>query len=416
MSFEKVNRIVKESMPVLFAILSAAWLGWFFLQPFSGSISDFPQYYAPARLICTGHGADSYKFPIVSAMQHEGFPSMGDRAVPTYLPPPSLFWFLPFGLMSGSQAFIAWKIVQIAALIGSIFLLKDAWGLNRKAVCYLIAGICVSGPAFAATQLGQISMLILCALSTMVWSFKKDKLWLAAIALSVLMLKPQEGLPLMIFLAGAKRYKMLSMTIGVLAVASLVIFCFIGVQGMTDYLATTTAIDTSQSVWMQSELGPTVRGQLLRLAPESKGLITKASSIVMLISWAYIFFSGRKFAARPAWFGACLLIAVPVGVLTCLHLHSYDLLLLVPSLVLVLSGPLESIAPSWLLLAGFLITGTFMVPFYIFIHWDYLLKDHWILNPHFFALLAMTAGFSYLAYRYPDKIQAPVEPAVEQIS
>lgn len=341
---------------------------------------------------------------------------MGDRAVPTYLPPPSLFWFLPFGLMSGSQAFIAWKIVQIAALIGSIFLLKDAWGLNRKAVCYLIAGICVSGPAFAATQLGQISMLILCALSTMVWSFKKDKLWLAAIALSVLMLKPQEGLPLMIFLAGAKRYKMLSMTIGVLAVASLVIFCFIGVQGMTDYLATTTAIDTSQSVWMQSELGPTVRGQLLRLAPESKGLITKASSIVMLISWAYIFFSGRKFAARPAWFGACLLIAVPVGVLTCLHLHSYDLLLLVPSLVLVLSGPLESIAPSWLLLAGFLITGTFMVPFYIFIHWDYLLKDHWILNPHFFALLAMTAGFSYLAYRYPDKIQAPVEPAVEQIS
>ncbi|MBI2811723.1 MAG: DUF2029 domain-containing protein, partial [Candidatus Melainabacteria bacterium] len=159
MSIEKINRIVKETMPVLFAILAAGWLGSFFLAPFSGSISDFPQYWAPAKLMCTGRGADCYKFPVASAMQHEGFPSMGERAVPTYLPPPSMFWFLPFGLLSGSQAFIAWKIVQIASLVCSIFLLKDAWGLNRKAVWWLIAGICVSGPAFAATQLGQISML-----------------------------------------------------------------------------------------------------------------------------------------------------------------------------------------------------------------------------------------------------------------
>ncbi len=416
MSIERVNRIVKESMPVLFAILSAAWLAQFFLAPFSGSISDFPQYYAPVRLICTGHGADSYKFPIASAMQKESFPTMGERAVPTYLPPPSMFWFLPFGLMSGSQAFIVWKIVQIVSLVGSIFLLRDAWGLNRKAVCYLIAGICASGPAFAATQLGQISMLILCALSTMIWAFKKDKLWVAAIALSVLMLKPQEGLPIMVFLAGAKRYKMLGMTVGVLTVQFLVIFCLIGVQGMTEYFATTSNIDTSQSILMQSELGPTVRGQLLRLLPDSKSLITQISGIIMLISWALIFFSGRKFASSPAWLGAGLLIAVPIGVLTCLHLHSYDLLLLVPSLVLVLSGPLESIAPAWLLVGGFLLTGTFMVPFYIYIHWDHLLKEHWILNPHFFALLTMTVGFSYLAYRYPEKIQAPVKPTVEQIS
>jgi len=407
MSIEKLNRIVKESMPVLFAVLAAGWLGWFFLQPFNGKISDFPQYYAPARLICGGHGAQCYDFSVISKMQHDSFPDMGDRsAVPTYLPPPSLIWFLPFGLMGGSEAFLAWKLVQLLALIGAILLLRDTFTLRRKALSWLIAGIGICGPAFAATQLGQISMPILFALSLLIWGFKHDKIWVAAVALSLLMLKPQEGLPLLVYIAGARRYKMIGFSAVVLLAASLVVACLIGPHGIMDYFSSlNSGLGKEQSMLMQPELGPTVRGQLLRLAPESRSLIALASGALMLLSWAFIFLSGRKFAKNPDWLEAGLLIAMPLGLLTALHFHSYDLTLLIPSLVLVMSGPLESIAPPWLLLSGFLVVGAFMVPFYMYIHWDYLLKEHWLLNPHFFALAALTAGLTYLAYKYPDQIQ-----------
>lgn len=407
MSIEKINRIVKESMPVLFAVLAAGWLGWFFLQPFNGKISDFPQYYAPARLICDGHGAQCYDFNVVSKMQHDSFPDMGDRsAVPTYLPPPSLFWFLPFGLMGGAEAFLAWKVVQLLSLIAAILLLRDTFTLKRKALCWLIAGICISGPAFAATQLGQISMPILFALTLLIWAFKHDKIWVAAVALSILMLKPQEGLPLLVFMAGAKRYRMIGCTAIVLLTALIIVTGLTGPAGIIDYFGSlNSGLGKEQSMLMQSELGPTLRGQMLRFAPESRTLIALLSGGLMLLSWAFIFISGRKFAANPAWLEAGLLVAMPLGLLTALHFHSYDLTLLIPSLVLVLSGPLESITPPWLLLGGFLIVGTFMVPFYMYIHWDYLLKEHWLLNPHFFALAALTAGLIYLVYKYPDQIQ-----------
>jgi hypothetical protein len=73
--------------------------------------------------------------------------------------------------------------------------------------------------------------------------------------------------------------------------------------------------------------------------------------------------------------------------------------------VLIFAGPLEAAAPPLALLAGFLLIGTFMVPIYMYIHWDFLLKQNWLLNPHFFALLAIALGCAWLAYRYPDMLE-----------
>lgn len=393
-------------MPIVFAVVAAIWLASFLLGPFNGKISDFPQYYAPAKLIVSGRGADTYKMDQVIAMQHTSFPSMAERFVPTYLPPPSLFWFLPFGLLSPQQASIVWKLIQGASLVGSILLLRSSFDLNRKAVGWLIAGICISGPAFAAIQIEQISMLILFAISVLIWALKKDHPIVAAVALSILMLKPQEGLPLLIYLAGSKRWKILGITICILLATTLVVSCLIGTQGLSDYFASTSsAVQKDQSSLMQTELGPTLRGQLLRLAPNSKTPIMIASTLVAMVTWTFIFISGRRFAENKNWIGSMLLIAVPLGLVTSLHLHSYDLTLLVPSLVLVMSGPLESAMPPWFILAGYLLVGMFMVPFYIYIHWDYLLKERWLLNPHFFSLLALSLGLAYLAYRYPTRLE-----------
>lgn len=405
---QTINSKLKEVMPILFAVLAVVWLGSFFLAPFNGKISDFPQYYAPGRMICIGRGHEAYDADTIIKMEHEWFPDMGERTLPTYLPPPSIFWFIPLGFMSPSVGDIVWKLIQLSSLVGGVIMLRKTFALNRKATFWLIATICASGPAFAATQLEQISMPIFFAISLAIWALKFEKSWFAAAALAVLMLKPQEGLPLLVYLAGAKRYRVIAQTAAILLVATLVVLLLIGTQGLAGYTSHITSGMQTDTL-MQSELGPTIRGQLLRIAPQLKTPVSLLSAAICVLAYIFIFFSGRKFSTSSAWTGAMLLVAMPLGLVTCLHLHSYDLTLLIPSLVLVMSGPMENAIPAWFIGAGFLLVGAFMVPFYIYIHFDYLLKEHWILNPHFFAMLTLSLGLTYLAYRYRSQLETKVK-------
>lgn len=412
MSKEKVLSSIREITPILFAIAAVGWLGFFLVQPFDGTKSDFPQYYTPARLIMTGHGADIYNIQKVTELEHQCFPSMGERVLPIYLPPPSQAWFLPLGLLPPNTGAVVWRVLQALSLTASLFLLKSAFQLSRKAFFWMVAVLCASGPAWAAVQIEQVSLLLLLALSSAIWGFKKDKPWVVAIALSFLMLKPQEGIPLLIFLAGTRRYKLLGMTIGMLFILSVVVSFLIGFQSVIDYV-TFAYSSVENSGFNQSELGPTIRGQLLRLVPNSKTLIAAISVVIFLATSVFLFLSGRRFAQHKSWLEAGLLIAVPLGLVTCFHLHSYDLTLLAPVVVVLMAGPLESIMPPLALLTGFLLLGTLMIPFYIFIHHNFLLEGHWVFNPHFFALLIFAAGSALLAYRYSDKLSAPDSVSTE---
>ncbi|MDZ4833672.1 MAG: glycosyltransferase family 87 protein [Candidatus Melainabacteria bacterium] len=403
MSKEKLLEGIRELTPLLFAITAVCWLSFFLVQPFDGNKSDFPQYYTPARLIMTGHGADIYDVKKVSEFERECFPSMGERVLPIYLPPPSQAWFLPLGLLPPNIASIVWRVVQATAMIASLLLLKSSFQLSRKSFLWLIAVLCASGPAFAAFQIEQVSVLLLCALSTAIWGFKKDKPWVTAVALAFLMLKPQEGIPLLVYLAGARKYKQLAMTIAILFIISILACVLIGYQSVINYV-TFAYSSVENSGFNQSELGPTVRGQLLRLFPDSKSPIAIVSIMVFLATSVFIYLSGRRFASNKAWLEAGLLIAVPLGLVTCFHLHSYDLTLLAPTVVVLMAGPLEAAIPPVALLASFLLLGSLMIPFYIFIHHNFLLTDHWILNPHFFVVLAFSIGTAFLAYRYPDRL------------
>lgn len=397
---------ISELMPMLFAVLSALWLGYFLVLPFNGGASDFPQYYAPANLIVSGHGAQAYDVETFSRVQHQCFPTMGERAgVPTYLPPPSLVWFIGLGFLPGQVADIVWRIVQFGCVVASILLLRNAFSLKKKALLWLVAVFCLSGPAFAAIKIEQVTMLILCALCVAIWALRKDKSWIAAVALSFFMMKPQEGIPFLVYLLGARRYKVVVYTACILAGMTILAFLLIGPQGFSDYLHLGGSA-VEQSPLMQSELGPTVRGQLLRLMPESKAAIAVVSGLVSLCSLLFMFLSGRRFASHRAWLQAGLLISIPLGLVTCYHMHSYELVLLTPTVVAILAGPLQHAIPPVALLAGYLVFALFMVPFYIYIHWDYLINAHWVLNPHFFGLLIIAGATAFLAYRYPEEIAA----------
>lgn len=394
-----------EVMPVLFAVFAVIWLLYFIITPFNGQKTDFPQYYAPARMIVTGHGSEIYNFEKGVELQNQLFPSMGGRMQPVYLPPPSQAWMIPLGLLPGDIAYIVWKTMQLVCLCMSVWLLKSCYQLSKKATAWLVAVLFASGPAFMACSIDQVSLFLLGALCVAIWGLKKDNPWVAAVALAFLMLKPQEAFPLLAFLLGAQRYKPVFRALGIVAVLSIIVSSIIGYQSVIDYFKFASTF-VEQNAFLQSELGPNLRGQLLRFAPDSKALIATVSSIVCLLGLGFIFVSGRRFSKNPEWLEAGLLIAVPLGLVTMFYVHSYELVLLAPALLVILSGPLEATIPPALLMLGFLLVGTLMIPFYILIHHYYLLEGHGLLNPHFFAVLYVAFGATILAYRCPDKIQS----------
>jgi hypothetical protein len=77
---------------------------------------------------------------------------------------------------------------------------------------------------------------------------------------------------------------------------------------------------------------------------------------------------------------------MPLGLVTSLHCHDYDLLLLVPSAVALLKSSAARKLPAWTKLAGIAALPLFLQPVYTYIHYDGLLKGMRI-NPLFIVLL-----------------------------
>jgi hypothetical protein len=143
--------------------------------------------------------------------------------------------------------------------------------------------------------------------------------------------------------------------------------------------------------YMQSSLGATLRGQLLRLFPDAHKPVMLVSLAALVGSCLLIFFEARRFAKTPYAMELGTLLAMPLGLTTSLHCHDYDLILLTPSIIILVKYADKWKRCRWLLPIFGLIILSFMLPFGISVHYDYLLKGGAI-NPYFWELLALALG------------------------
>lgn len=397
---------LKTLMPVLFAglaLILTAYLLVISILAF-GAISDFPEYYAAARLILSGHGADVYNLNALAQAQHSLFPALGNRdVIVLYVPPMALPWLVPVGWLPAEIARYAWKALLVVALGGSIYVLAKTFSLSTKGVCWTIAIIFVSGAAYDALRIDQLAALLLLAFTLAIYFLKRNKPMFAALALSFLLLKPQQLLPFLVYSLGAKQYRLLLMLTSFTAILFAISMLEIGPQGLANYREL-LASSIQNSTHMQPELNATLRGQLLRFFPDAKTSIMNLSSIVYALVLGISYLAGRKFADKGRWLDAGLLTAVPLGLVLSVHCHDYDLLLLAPSLVVLLRDDLQDKIPPWALLVGMLAGMMFELPFYIYIHYDYLLKNG-LINPYFWALLALAIGLLVFVAKNEDEFK-----------
>jgi hypothetical protein len=379
----KIEKLISTAIAIFAsgALMTLLWC----VRDLFAKFSDFPEYYAAAHFILHGHAASIYQLASINDMQHMLFPELGQRFIPIYIPPPGLILFTPIALFKPVLALYIWKLLSIAFLIISIVLLVRTFSLKYKQTCYLIAGLSLSHAAFEILRIDQIGSILLFSLSSTLYFLQKKSDIKAGLALSLFILKPQFIVPFLIYLIGLRRWTPVVVFTAVALVLTAISYFILGQSGFNDYLMLVRA--PASGLYMQPELMPTLRGQLLRLGSEFSKEISYLSIAVFLAVSFCSWFCGADNRNKEKNILWAFLITIPLSLITSLHCHSYDLILLVPTMIIIFADAVIPFGDRFklALIMGSLI---FLMPLAILIHYFYLLQGGKI-NVWFIALLIM---------------------------
>jgi Glycosyltransferase family 87 len=293
----------------------------------------------------------------------------------------------PLGFLPPSVADIVWFIFLIACVFVSIIVLKKTLGLQHKHVMRITGLLCLSGPEWEAIRHGQLTPPLLLSLCLALLSFSRtssvlnapklkqkffDQSAASALALTPLLLKPQLAIPVIVFLIGAARYKVIALLAALGALLNVVSLAVFGSSTFTAYFELLKRVKENR-VWQAPEVTPTIRGQLLRFFPDADSAVMLASVAALCIAMICVYLIGRKFRKSPYWYEYLALGALPIGLFTALHCHNYDLLLLLPTIAVFVFGASTRDLSSKRKMAWLLAIVLFIMPIYNKVHYEYLL-------------------------------------------
>jgi hypothetical protein len=287
-------------------------LQWSYTLHYKVAQPDFYVYYLAAQLGRAHGWAAIYDpalfLPPVTAAVGKPLP---------YLNPPELAWLVtPLSFLPYSLAAWIWTGVLAAAFVVVFALVAPGRGLIR-----LIHGVGAAAllPVFVGVLFGQVSLLVVAAVALSWWLLSRGRPWLAGLALSALILKPQMAflVPLALLLAGYWRVVIAWVSVSVpLAFLTL--------------LATGLGVfhDISRSLQLVSGTPGPIQSSLLRQLP----LPVAITGVVVVLGVAL--FTVRRGRNR----GPSLPIAIGLisSVLVSPYINFYDLCALVLAAWLIL--------------------------------------------------------------------------------
>ncbi len=367
-----------------------------------GQVNDLPQYFAAGKLIVEGKGALVYSLRDLFAAEQHWFPSLGERGIGLFLAPCGLPFLVPVSFLPVSAAPAVWTLALAGSLIGGLLVVRRLFGLSLTGMLWLFAVVSLCGPAYESLRIGQPAPFLFLALAAALVAWRDGRTVVGSLFLAVLLLKPQELLPFMIYAAGARRYRGVLLVSGFGVILSLLAFLLIGPVGFANYFQLLS--DPSNLSLMQPELNPTWRGQLLRLPGLPSSVANLVGVFVVALTCVFLFALGRRMSGCKDWLEAGIIVSMPLGLVTALHCHIYDLLLMIPSLVALTRSRLVAVLPSWLTLVGFAAMAPFLLPFYVNVQYNYLLKDG-VVNPHFIVLALLSTFLSVLVWHRRQDFQ-----------
>ena len=362
------------------------------------SITDFPQYYAAAKMYMAGDGANVYDENAISWVEHTHFPKMKEEPVRFCFPPFSLPLFLPVGLLQPNIAHYGWTILSVIAFCLSSFTLRKTFDIPVKRAFWFVVLLPIMGPFCQSIIMGQPSFFLLLGLAGATFTLKRGHPYWAALSMVALIPKPHLALPVCIFLLGARKFKTVFALAGIGIILLATTLLNPGFEAYVNYASFMKYANQHPEV-MNLPGCVTIRTQLLRFFPQFYEAVGIVSLGVFAGGLALLAWLGNKFKNRQDWLEIASLVSMPVGFVTTLYVHPYDLLLFLPSIFVfgfVLQNRVQT-RPGMIPLC-ILMAVIFVFPVYVPAYFT-----KWPFYPLFWVVLAYAGLCVWNALRLPSE-------------
>jgi hypothetical protein len=162
--------------------------------------SNFAFFWLSGRMILQGEN------PYNETQYLAGHDTYGIKWRPNNIfpyPLPLALIFIPFGLISLAKAYVLWQVVSLIFIATIIYILLNQWkdSAQWRLLIPIFAFMFFFGPLYLTLFTGSIGAVAALVLLSAILLFEKDKSLLAGIILSLTILKPPQGLTI-VLLAG----------------------------------------------------------------------------------------------------------------------------------------------------------------------------------------------------------------------
>ena len=289
--------------------------------------TDFPAFYAAARMVFEGHGNELYDR---AAQDRYLLRDSGRTGIYFFHPPFEALIYLPFAVFPLPTAYALWCMVNAVLLIAVARSLAttlacpwDWWILVPLSLLFV--------PLLLNFFQGQDSLLLLCLLAVAVGALQRNRSFAAGCLLGCGMFKFHLVLPMATVLLILARKRFLAGFLLVVTVLALVSTAITGRTGLASYFVFLTQLTKMPLVGVHNQQMANLRGLFGTWLPAHHVV----ALTLVLVSSAAVLWAALQGTARLADSSAAIRLASANAVLASLlvgyHLSPHDLtILLVP--------------------------------------------------------------------------------------
>ncbi len=238
-------------------------------------------------------------------------------------PLPLAYFMAPLGLLPLGQAYIAWQIVSQIIIALTVFWLLHHWKGQAQRLLFLplILVLLFFGPVYLTLQIGSVGPLAVAAIVLGILLLERNQSLLAGIVLSLTILKPPQGLTLLIlagiwFLARRDWKAISGVAVGgvILLITGMIrdplwLIKFRGASGII--LDRTLGVDSN--VYSYAYLACNQNLPCMWIAG------TLGAILILAVGGYYLWHNHNQFTAWEAFN-----IIIPLGFISTIYLWSYD--------------------------------------------------------------------------------------------
>lgn len=174
---------------------------------------DFPAFYAAAKIIAEGRGAELYDFKLQAEIENRYWPSLSGRFYAFAYPPYVAVLVSPLALLDAQTAKLVYTAIMLLALVATVFLSEQILPELRRHRFVTFIFFFGFGPllnGMLASQNISLSMLLFAA---SLWNLSRGRRFrhdfLAGVLLGLWLFKPHYSLFALFFLALAGRIRVI---------------------------------------------------------------------------------------------------------------------------------------------------------------------------------------------------------------